>query len=370
MVVAAASLVLSCGLSEYPAEEPEGPGGTRAGAEGSDPEPGGGSAGGSGGSNGGTGAGGNAAPGNGGASGSSGPRGGQAGGQGGGNPEPPDDPGGAGGQGGSSAADAGSPPAAEPGITINGTMVPRSKAIVFLHIGHSNMAGRTNTPDELRPFNFQTHPQLWSFAGGMWRPAKEPLSGDYLTRGRAGPGMSILRTALDLAPDAYMISIGRGQDGSRGGECKAFRRGGLLYDLVMEPAIALKDKVTFGGIFSMLVLMAIFDEDNLDRHHECLEAVAADMRADLGDPNVPFVMSDWEMGATGLFDPTRPDAVVARQQLKIAQQNIPRSVIVPTEDLPMSDDHHFDLVGYKMWAERAFTLMKQNEWLPWAASAD
>jgi len=251
-------------------------------------------------------------------------------------------------------------------LVIAGQPVPRDKVIVFLHVGHSNMAGRTNTPAELRPFNFETHPRLWAFGATGLQPAKEPLSGDYLTRGRAGPGMSILHTASALAPDAFMVSIGRGQDGSRGGECKAFRRGGLFYDTVMGPAQKLKGKVTFGGIFSMLVLMEVYDKPNLPRSHECMEAVAADMRADLGDPEIPFVMSDWEMGAKGEFDPTRPLAVIAREQLRMAQQNITRSVIVPTDMLPMSDDHHFDLTGYKLWAERAFALMKQAGWTPWA----
>jgi hypothetical protein len=258
-------------------------------------------------------------------------------------------------------------PAASDQLVIGGVPRPRDKVIVFLHIGHSNMAGRTNTPPEMRPFNFQTHPQLWAFTRtGAFQPAKEPLSGDYLTQGRAGPGMSILRTALAMAPDSVMVSIGRGQDGSRGGACPSFRRGGLLYDLVMGPAKMLKGKVTFGGIFSMLVLMEVYDKPNLPRSHECMEGVAADMRADLGDPDIPFLMSDWEMGATGMFDPRRPDAVVAREQLRIAQKNIPRSAIVPTDMLPMSDDHHFDLNGYKLWAERAFGLIQQGGWAPWA----
>ena len=32
------------------------------------------------------------------------------------------------------------------------------------------------------------------------------------------------------------------------------------------------------------------------------------------------------------------------------------------------DDHHFDLTGYKQWAERAFGLMKQQGWLDWASN--
>jgi hypothetical protein len=257
-------------------------------------------------------------------------------------------------------------------LIIGGVPRPKEKVIVFLHLGHSNMAGRTDTPANMRPLYFETHPRLWSYKQAMWQLAKEPLSGDYLTRGRAGPGMAILRTALDqAAPDAIVVSIGHGQDGSRGGKCSSYRRGGLLYDIIMGPAKQLRGKVTFGGIFSVLVLMDVFgDKAQLPRAHECHEAVARDMRADLGDPNIPFLMSDWEMGATGRFDPKLPDAVVAREQLRIAQRNIPRSAIIPTEMLPMSDNHHFDLVGYKIWAERAFALIKQNAWAPWMTAAD
>jgi hypothetical protein len=261
------------------------------------------------------------------------------------------------------------PVSSGPHVVVGGLPVPKEKVIVFLHIGHSNMAGRTNIPASMRPFYFDTHPQLWSYnQAGVWQPAREPLSGDFLTRGRAGPGMAILRTALAMAPpDALIVSIGRGQDGSRGGACKGFRRGGILYETVMAPARALKGKVTFGGIFSMLVLMEIFDKPNLPRSHECMEGLASDMRTDLGDPNIPFMMSDWEMGATGRFNPVLPDAVIAREQLRVAQQNIPRSAIIPTDMLPMSDDHHFDLNGYKLWAERAFGLIQQGGWAPWAA---
>jgi hypothetical protein len=256
-------------------------------------------------------------------------------------------------------------------VFVNGILVPPEKVVVFLHIGHSNMAGRTTTPVELRPFNYETHPQLWAVnPWGTWRPAREPLSGDFLTQGRAGPGMSILRTALDMAPDATIVSIGHGHDGSRGGRCSSFRRGGLLYDIVMAPARQLTGKVTFGAILSMLVLMEAFiDKSQLHTSHLCYEGLAADMREDLGDPDIPFLMSDWEMGATGIFRPTSPDAVVAREQLRVAQRNIPRSAIIPTDGLPMSDNHHFNLAGYKMWAERAFAIIRLNGWAPWAAGA-
>jgi hypothetical protein len=266
-------------------------------------------------------------------------------------------------------ADAAAAPA---GLVIGGVSRPRDKVIVFLHIGHSNMAGRADAPAALRPFHFETHPRLWAYTmAGAFQPAREPLSGDHITRGRAGPGMSILRAALALAaaPDSVLVSIGHGHDGSRAGYCRSYRRGGVLYDLVMGPARQLKDRVTFGGIFTMLALTEVFpDRANLPRFNECLAGVAAEMRADLGDPDIPFMMSDWEMGATEKFAPTFPENMAAREQLRIAQRNIPRSAIIPTDMLPMSDNHHFDLVGYKIWGERAVGLIEQNGWAtPWSA---
>jgi hypothetical protein len=259
------------------------------------------------------------------------------------------------------------PPVVGPGVSIGGKTFAKDDVIVFLHIGHSNMAGRTSTPSSLWPKNFETHPQLWAYAkGGMWRQAKEPLSGDYLTQAGAGPGMSILHTALTLAPNRTMVSIGRGHDGSIGGHCRNFRKGALLYDFVMGPAMELKGKVTFGGIFTMLGVNEFRrDAANLTRFHECLAGIASDMRTDLGDPNIPFVLGDWEAGATGAFDPTNDYAITTKAQMRMAIANIPRSVLIPTENLPMTDDHHYNLTGYKQWAERGFDLLVKDKLLPW-----
>jgi len=258
------------------------------------------------------------------------------------------------------------------GLVIGDKARRPEEVVVFLHLGHSNMAGRTNSPDAMRPYYFETHPQLWAY-GGMedgFRPAKEPLSEDYLTRGRAGPGMAMLRAGLERAPEKLMVSIGHGHDGSRGGYCKSYRKGGLLYDFVMKPAMELRGKVTFGAIFVMLGVNEFRrDFDNLPRFHACLEGIAAEMRADLGEPDLPFLMGDWEAGARGAFDPSRDYAVVTREQLRIANQNIPRSGLIATDGLPMADDHHYDLEGYKLWVERGFAILSQGGWLPWATAA-
>jgi hypothetical protein len=263
------------------------------------------------------------------------------------------------------------PPAAgTAGVMIGGTFVPKDKVIVTLHLGHSNAAGRTNTPPNMRAMYFETHPKLWTYGNGRFTPAKEPLSGDRLTQGRAGPGMAIAHTAMEHAPDLTFVHIGRGHDGSVGGFCRNFRKGALLYDFVMKPAIELKGKVTFAGIFTMLGVNEFRrDNMNIPRFNECMAGIASDMRADLDDPNIPFIMGDLEDGATGAFDPSHDYSIRCREQLKIASEKIPRAGLIATMGLPMSDDHHYNLVGYKQWAERGFAIMRMKELVPWATTA-
>ena len=266
------------------------------------------------------------------------------------------------------------------GISINGALVPKEKVLVFLHIGHSNMAGRVTTPESLRAFNFETHPKLWAYGkGGVWRPAKEPLSADSMTgscggvgcaglSAGAGPGMSILRAALAAAPDSHIVSIGRGQSGTTGGYCRSFRKGGLLYDFVMAPAMELKGKVTFAAVWTMLGLSEVNDRSNTSRFGDCMAGVAADMRADLGEPELPFLFGDWEE-AEGNLSRSSSTAMIIIPQLEQLPMRVPRSALIPTDGLPMNplDGHHYDLTGHKLWAERGVSLLKMKGLAPWAA---
>jgi hypothetical protein len=256
------------------------------------------------------------------------------------------------------------------GVVIGGRPVAKDKVIVFLHIGHSNMAGRAETPESDRPYHYDTHPQLWAYGrGGVWRPAREPLSGDSMTRGRAGPGMSILRTALALAPDAQVVSIGHGHSGQTGGYCRNYRKGGLLYDIVMVPAMELKGRVTFGGIFTMFGISEVNDEENIPRFGECMEAVARDMRADLGEPGLPFLIGEWEAGADGDVGPDGETARAIIPQMKQLPSKITRSVLIPTEGLEIEvDDHHYTMVSHRTWAARGFEALKKANLIPWATT--
>ena len=76
-------------------------------------------------------------------------------------------------------------------INIAGTVVPKEKAIVILHFGHSNMLGHGATPEGLRPFFFSPQPRLWAYRGnGNFVQAVEPtfFRRSFAQHGRAGHG--------------------------------------------------------------------------------------------------------------------------------------------------------------------------------------
>jgi hypothetical protein len=255
------------------------------------------------------------------------------------------------------------------GITVGGKLVPRDKAIVLLHIGHSNMAGRATRPAMLRPFFYDPDPRLWVHAPGGFAPAREPTAPDDQDGQAAGPGMALLRTALAAAaPDTVFVSIGHGHSGTYGGVCTAFRRGGLLYDLTMKPARELAGRVTFGGIFVMLGQSEHRVTPEQQRMFAaCLEGIAADMRADLGEPKLPFLVGDYEAGISRAdIAPGGPFGQLMIAQIGMVPGATPFAAVVPTDGLQMQDDHHFDMAGHKGWAERAVQILIDRGWAPWA----
>ena len=282
---------------------------------------------------------------------------------------PTDGAGGSGGQDGAAAPGAGTvapPPAG--GVVIAGAAVPKDRAIVFLHIGHSNMAGRSVNPTSERPFFYDTHPRLWAYAAGdTWRPAREPLSGDSMTRDRAGPGMAILRSALNFLPEAaHVISIGRGQSGQTRGYCRSYRRGSLLYDFVMKPAMELRGKVTFAAVWVMFGISEVNDMANAATFGACAQGVVSDMRQDLGEPGLPFVFGDWEDGATGDVGPDSEIGRIIVPQLRALPMQVPRLVLIDTVGIPTEEDHHFNLIGQKLWAQRGIDGLIKAGLAPWA----
>jgi hypothetical protein len=259
------------------------------------------------------------------------------------------------------------PPDDTPGVDLGGVHVPREKAIVILHFGHSNMLGEAYEPAELEPYFFTSAPRLWIFrADGSFVPAVEPTA-TTRRRDTAGPGMALLRAAQAKAPaDYHFISVGLGVGSAT---TQDYTKGGLYYSDVVDRALQLKDRATFGAAVVMLGIT--------DRHMPmALQAgfadrvvkIIADLRADLGMPQLPVLHTDYEMEATGTLAPTTDVGLLFRPLILSLPKRITRCAIIPTTGLGMEDDHHFNLAGQKLWSERAIQILVDKQWAPWPAN--
>jgi hypothetical protein len=258
----------------------------------------------------------------------------------------------------------GSNPPAGPTIDLGGTKVPRDRAIVILHFGHSNMLGHGADPASLRPYFFDTQPRLWSYRGaGSFVPAREPTANPR-PQSTAGPGMGLLRAAAALAPqDYHFISVGRGVGSAT---TQDWSKGGLYYDDFVARAAELKGRVTFGAAVIMLGIT--------DRHlpanqqggfTDRLAKIVADLRADLATPDLPVLHTDYEVESSGELAVDTPIGRLFRPQILALPMRIDRLAIVPTDMTGMQDDHHFNLDGQKLWADRAMKLWVDRGWAPW-----
>ena len=254
-----------------------------------------------------------------------------------------------------------------PGVTVDGRFVARERAVVFIHIGHSDMAGRADGPASLRPFFTDEHPQLWTYArGGSFRPAREPTAGDSGSAGKAGPGMAILKTALAGAPGTTFISVGHGHSGASGGYCPNFRRGQAIWPTFMDAARELKGRVTFGAVFTMFGITEYHVPNGPAQVGDCIAGLMNEIRAELDAPDMPLMVGDWNMGGTGIYSPTGEYGQAARPALARIPMRDPRAALIPTDGLAMHDDRHLNMAGHKLWAERAFQIMLERGWTPWA----
>jgi hypothetical protein len=257
-------------------------------------------------------------------------------------------------------------PPGGPLININGTMVPKNRAIVFIHFGHSNMAGLAQSPESLRPYFFSTGDRLWSYqGGGRFVPAKEPTCPDPPVHLGAGPGMGWLRAAAAAAgPDYHFISIARARGSAPSPD---FLKGGLYYSDFMNRAIELKGKVTFGGVFIMLgITDRHLPPNQQDGYTTRMMQIISDIRADLGEPNLPILHTDYEMTATGDLAVNGPVGMKFRPQIQALVGKVSNFALIPTDMIPLNpgDDHHFNMTGQKMWADRGIQIMIDKGWFP------
>lgn len=251
-------------------------------------------------------------------------------------------------------------------ITLGTATVAKENVIAFIHIGHSNMAGRATGPAATRPYFFtQTDPHAWMYHVG--KPpalAKEPdTADDDLSGTYGGPGTALIKQAVGLAPDKYFMSLGFGKASAY---CSQFLPGALYYDSLIAAAKAVKDKVTFGAIVIMLGITERHGTAaDVSGYSTCINKLVTAIRTDVGRPDLPLLITDYEQLATGALAIDQPFALSIIPEIHKIPMVVSNSALVPTDSLGMEDDHHFNFDGHKVWTGRVLQIMKDKGWFPW-----
>jgi hypothetical protein len=71
------------------------------------------------------------------------------------------------------------------------------------------------------------------------------------------------------------------------------------------------------------------------------------------------------MMASGDLAPSSAVGMTFLPQIRMLPGKISNLVLIDTTQIPMRDDHHFDMTGQKIWADRGIQLMIDKGWFPW-----
>jgi hypothetical protein len=257
-------------------------------------------------------------------------------------------------------------PASGVTLDLGGTPVAKENVIAFIHFGHSNMAGRAIGPTATRPYFFtETDPHAWMYHAGMPPAlAQEPYTADDNTMGQyGGPGTALIKQAVAMAPSKYFMSLGFGKESAY---CTQFLPGALYYDSLIKAAKAIKDRVTFGAIVIMLGITERHGTAaDVTGYSDCINKLVTAVRNDVGRPDLPLLITDYEQMATGNLAVGQAFAQSIIPEIHKIPMVVSNSALVPTDALGMQDDHHFNFDGHKVWTGRVLQIMKDKGWFPW-----
>ena len=264
-------------------------------------------------------------------------------------------------------------------LLLGGVEVPKDKVIVYLLIGHSNMSGFNTDSDD------QTAPRIWKynwFQTRKWEAAREQRGNDIYGlsgRGSGGPGMPFLKGMATAFPNYHfgvisnasisctLRGINRGINSSgMPADSNRYWKGARLYnELPMIVSQVAKD-VTLGGVICMLgsVEATRTSEAICRAFSDDVALMMKDLRADLNSPNLPYIMGDYEAGATGNFAVTLPWPKIIDEQIKMVPSKLTNSATVNTVGIQMLDDHHYNMAGQQEFSKRIINVIKAKGWVP------
>ena len=174
--------------------------------------------------------------------------------------------------------------------------VPKEHAIAFIHLGHSNMAGRARSPNSSRAFHFQeTHPRAWTYhPGNPPELALEPTASD--DDGFAGPGTALVKEAAMLAAPDQLLHLARLRQFRRP-TAPSFCRAALYYDPLIAGALVDQGQGHVRRASSSMLGITERHGTEADRtgFSNCINELVTAIRNDVGAPDLPLLINDYEV---------------------------------------------------------------------------
>ncbi len=230
---------------------------------------------------------------------------------------------------------------------------PKEKLHLYLLIGQSNMAGR-GVLDPAAPIS---HDRILKFTkDNTWAPADEPLHFDKPIAA-AGLGMSFARTLADADPS---VTIGLIPCAVGGTPLANWVKDANLYkEAVKRAKLAMKDG-TLKGIIWHQGESDSGNEATAQSYADRLVKMVADLRAELGAGDVPFVAGQLgEYLARESKDGKPSFWPVVNEQIATLLFRSPKTAVVPATGLKHKGDQvHFDTPSLREFGQRYAKAMQ------------
>ena len=228
----------------------------------------------------------------------------------------------------------------------------KEKLHLYLLMGQSNMAGRGKIGAEDKT----PHPRVLLFTlQDNWEPAIEPVTHDKPGMLGVGPGLAFGKAMADNDPG---VTIGLVPCAVGGTPLKRWERGGDLYSNAVQRARLAMREGTLKGIVWHQGEGDSGTATNANSYGDRLSRMIQNIRADLGTPNLPFVVG--QIGEF-LYDRGPGHAAyprVVNAALAALPEKVPATACAPSKGLKDKGDVlHFDAASQREFGRRYAAAM-------------
>ena len=230
---------------------------------------------------------------------------------------------------------------------------------VFLFLGQSNMAGYGTILPEDRvdiPGAYVLRVDENDKKSYSWQGAHQPYNVGHPTYrfSLAGPFLQAHRL---MYPEVKVAAVSKAWGGSA---ISPMSKGTPFYAEIIRQALWAKKSGTLKAILWHQGESDTVSPAVADSYAQKLEKLIKDLRADLGMPNLPFIIGDLAEFYGTHKEHAAPDRLKrikqVREALKNMQNKLPNVSFVPSTGLISHDEHqvHFNRASYVIFGNRYF----------------